>query len=845
MVSGDAPPRGLAVDILKDIARQKDWKLIWQHDSFSGALKRLKTGEIDLVIPLPRAESQATFFDCTDNVILQSWGCLFALRNGALASLPDVQGKRVAYVQNSMLIKPFQELLKRFGLDCELIAVPSNQAMFDGLFGKHYDGGIGDQSATSQLSPGQAERLNRSMVFCPVRLKAAVRKGDPSALLPALNDYLAKGQSDSHSLYAQHMQKWFPNRPHCHSQPLMILGALLGLTLFAFLAYLISKLTTVRRTLGLREGPESPMVVKVLLGGILLGLALWLAISCSEYTWFNRNNYSFAQVFMPFNDAHELLPRVLFIGAFLFAGILVSRILERLLNLQQNTARLAEKLRITLNAIGDAVMATDATGRITQMNPVAEQLTGWQLEEARGKLLTEVLHMFPDGNPQEMDNPVEILSKGEIMDLSNHTVLASRDSRQYRIARSGSPIKNSRGEILGVVLVFRDITQEHKLQEELLTVQKLKSVGTLAGGIAHDFNNILTAIFGNIELALHILPKEHEARSILKDADQALLKAKSLTHQLLTFAKGGSPILGVVNLRETVQKSVHFNLSGSNVKAHLNLPAALWQAKADQDQIHQVLANLTRNACQAMPQGGTLDIAGENIQDLQDSLRPHLTGDFIKLTIRDNGPGIPAQNLERIFDPYFSTKPGSSGLGLAIVHSIIDKHRGHIGVDSSPGIGTTFTVLLPADKSAPEPARPLQPQASAEPSSASSGHVLVMDDEETIRDVATAMLEACDYQVDSAVDGEEALQKYASAQKTDHPFDLVIMDLTIPGGMGGKEAVLKLLKLDPQAKAIVTSGYSTDAAMANYRDYGFKGKLVKPFQLKDLRQEVERVLNLP
>jgi PAS domain S-box-containing protein len=845
MLSGDGQPQGLAVDILRDIAQQKDWKLIWQHDSFSGGLKRLKAGEIDLIIPLPQAESQATFFDCTDNVVLQSWGCLFALRNSPLASFPDVQGKRIAYVQDSMLLEPFQDLLTRFGLTCELIAVPDNQAMFKGLFERRYDGGIGDQSATSLLPPRQGERLNPSMVFCPFRLKAAVRKGDPLGLLPVLDAYLAKGQSDSHSLYAQHLQKWFSNRPRCRSQLPLILASLLGLSMFAFLTYLLLKLKTVRHTLGLGERPESPMVVKILLSGILLALGLWLVLSCSEYTWFNRNNYSVAQVFMPLNDAHELLPRVLFIGVFLFAGVLVSRVLERMLNLQQNTARLAEKLRITLNSICDAVVATDAAGRITQMNPVAERLTGWRLEEARGKLLTEILHIGPDSKQQEMENPIEILSKGETMDLSNHTVLVSRDSRQYQIARSGSPIRNSRGEMLGMVLVFRDVTQEQQTQKVLLTGEKLKSIGTLAGGIAHDFNNILMALFGNIELAVYTLPKGHEARAILKDANQALQRARNLTHQLLTFAKGGTPILEAVDLREIMKNSVSFNLSGSNVKARLSLSDDLWQVKADKDQIHQVMANLTRNACQAMPQGGNLHIDGENIEDLQDSTLPHLTGDFVKLSIRDEGPGIPDQNLERIFDPYFSTKPGGSGLGLAITHSVIDKHHGHIGVSSSPGTGTTFTILLPAEKSSPEAAKSSQPQASAESSTPKSRHILVMDDEEMIRAVATAMLESCGYEVDSAIDGEEALQKYASAQKGDHPFDLVIMDLTVPGGMGGKDAILKLLELDPQAKAIVSSGYSTDAAMANYLDYGFRGRLAKPFQLKDLRQEVERVLKQP
>ena len=511
------------------------------------------------------------------------------------------------------------------------------------------------------------------------------------------------------------------------------------------------------------------------------------------------------------------------------------------INAQQDLLDEREQLFVTIQSIGDGIIATDTSGKVELMNNVAEQMTGWNQNNAAGRKLSEVFNIINEETRKAIENPVNtVLAEGRIVGLANHTILISKHGTEYNIADSAAPIRDIKSNIRGVVLVFQDVTEQLKTEEELFKFKKLESVGVLAGGIAHDFNNILTGLFGNIELAKMKLSRDHEAYSHIETANQALERAIHLTKQLLTFAKGGDPILEAVNLQQVVQTSISFNLSGSNIKAHLNLPDNLWQGKADKGQISQVIANLTINAKQAMPDGGCLYIDAENIKDLKENTALNLSGDFVKLSMRDEGIGISAKHIEKIFDPYFSTKQSGSGLGLAIIHSIITQHNGHIRVVSKPEIGTTFTIYLPAEKSSHKPAATTL-DLTEKPTS-TSGHILVMDDEEIVRDVSAAMLKLCGYTVDFAVDGKEAIEKYISAAKTGCPFDIVIMDLTIPGGIGGQEALKKLLAVAPRAKVIVSSGYSTDPVIANYSEYGFKGRLVKPFQMKTLKTEICKVM---
>lgn len=409
---------------------------------------------------------------------------------------------------------------------------------------------------------------------------------------------------------------------------------------------------------------------------------------------------------------------------------------------------------------------------------------------------------------------------------------------EYQIVISKVTILADGKNILGNLIVFRDETEKLKTEAELLNARKLESIGVLAGGIAHDFNNILAGLFGNIELAKLSLDTNHKSYKFIKTAHDSLERATNLTSQLLTFAKGGDPVLAAVNLKQLIHDVVSFNLSGSHIKAVYEISENLWGINADQGQISQVVSNLVINAQHSMPNGGHIYAQARNIPAQFSDLKV----DTVMLQIRDEGVGIPKEIIERIFDPYFSTKQTGSGLGLAMVRCIIDKHKGSISVESSSGRETTFTVYLPADKSGAWQKRSRQ-EPSFELPAAKALKILVIDDDATVATMLTDMLCLEGYVVDVAEEGNMGIKKYAAAFESNSPYGITFLDLTIPGGTGGKQAIKTILGCNPEAKVIAISGYSTDPIMANHTKYGFSGRLSKPFQLRELRTELSRVLS--
>ncbi|MDQ5977782.1 MAG: Response regulator, partial [Verrucomicrobiota bacterium] len=388
--------------------------------------------------------------------------------------------------------------------------------------------------------------------------------------------------------------------------------------------------------------------------------------------------------------------------------------------------------------------------------------------------------------------------------------------------------------------IREQMEREARLQSELARAGKLESLGLLAGGIAHDFNNLLTVLMGNISLVRMEAGLTGEAAQSMDQAAKAATRARDLTQQLLTFAKGGAPIRSAVSLPEIVREVAEFALRGSKVSARFDLPADLWPADVDKGQIGQVVQNIVINATQAMPDGGMVELALSNRvvgAELAGVLAP---GRYLRLDIADHGPGIAANDLARIFDPYFTTKKQGSGLGLATVHSIVKKHAGHITVESKIGLGTTFHVWLPAASCPATDAGEVQP-VSAVPAPGGT-QVMVMDDEAFIRNLAASILRRHGCGVVAVGDGAAALREFASAREAGRLFDLVILDLTIPGGMGGRETMEQLLRLDPDVKAIVSSGYSNDLVLANYQGHGFRGMISKPYDVSDFTDTVDRVL---
>ncbi len=491
-----------------------------------------------------------------------------------------------------------------------------------------------------------------------------------------------------------------------------------------------------------------------------------------------------------------------------------------------------ERLAVTVRSIGDAVITTDRDGRIALMNPIAEDLTGWHEAEAIGRPLMDVFRIVDQRSGEPCASPVDrVLSTGQIVGLANHTILVDRDGQESIIADSGAPILDLQGEIIGVVLVFRDITGQQRIEKELLKMEKMTSLGVLAGGIAHDFNNFLTGIIGNLSLAkLDVQPGNTVSRA-LDEMEKAAVRAKDLTQQLLTFSKGDEPVRHTTNIGELFRESAQFALRGSNVSCRFSIDEELLPADVDDGQIAQVVHNLIINADQAMPNGGTVLIQGTNVTLPPDNPYALEPGDHIQMSIQDEGIGIHPKHLKKIFDPYFTTKQKGSGLGLAVAYSIITKHGGQLTVDSKLGQGTTFAILLPASEGTH-----VIDTRETKGLVAGHGRILVMDDEDFIRELASVMLDKMGYEVTTAQDGQAAVNRYKEAMAAGHPFDAVILDLTVPGGMGGKETMRRLLSLDPNVRAVVSSGYSNDPVMANHAAYGFCGAVKKPYLVQELSQ---------
>jgi PAS domain S-box-containing protein len=505
---------------------------------------------------------------------------------------------------------------------------------------------------------------------------------------------------------------------------------------------------------------------------------------------------------------------------------------------EKHLAEETERLTVTLRSIGDGVISTDIQGKITLINRVAESLTGWSQSDACGRDLSAVFHIRNEktGAPCA-DLVAEVVRTGTVVGLANHTVLISKDGIQRAIADSAAPIHNLDGEVVGVVIVFRDVTEKQKIEKELVRMEKLESLGVLAGGIAHDFNNILTALLGNIALAKLKSKPGEIVHKRLTEAEKAAARARDLTLQLLTFSKGGAPVKSTASIADIVIESCSFALRGSNVSYQANIDPDLWNVEVDKGQISQVINNIIINADQAMPDGGRITVNVINAGISEDNAPGPRKGDYVRISIGDEGAGIPKEDFQRIFDPYFTTKPRGSGLGLATSYSIVTKHDGFIYVDSEPGAGATFSIYLPAT-----PYKNVSELAEDQVIWKGAGRVLLMDDEESILEFGSEMLSVLGYQPVTASDGKVAVELYEESLRRDNRFDAVIMDLTVPGAMGGGEAIRHLLRIDPNVKAIVTSGYSNDPIMSEYWKHGFSGVVLKPYNINELGKALQQVV---
>jgi PAS domain S-box-containing protein len=490
------------------------------------------------------------------------------------------------------------------------------------------------------------------------------------------------------------------------------------------------------------------------------------------------------------------------------------------------------KYRLLIENANDAIFLADVETRIIiDANKQGEILMGRPISEIIG---LHQSHLHPE---EEADNYKKIFEK--YIKVGGKTTedlyVIREDGRKFPIEISSSIIElEGRKVIQGV---FHDITERKRMEEELLKSDKLESLGVLAGGIAHDFNNLLQSIFLNVSAAKVYSEKGSKAYEMLQETINSLERTRDLTQQLLTFSKGGEPVKKRVSLKTIIPDTVKFALSGSNVKSSISIAADLLPVDADAGQISQVIQNIVINADQSMPGGGIIKVKAENIAvDAEGDLALE-AGKYSVIHIEDSGIGMPSGDLSRIFDPFFTTKERGSGLGLATAYSIIKKHGGLIKVESGIGVGTTFGIYLPVSEGEIREGNGTDYELLK-----GEGRVLVMDDERSMRPSISLILKKLGYEVEFADEGSQALEMYKRSRETGRPFDAAILDLTVPGGMGGEETIEKLLELDPEVKAIVSSGYSDDSVMADHSNYGFKAALIKPYGPEKLSRVLHAVI---
>jgi PAS domain S-box-containing protein len=499
-----------------------------------------------------------------------------------------------------------------------------------------------------------------------------------------------------------------------------------------------------------------------------------------------------------------------------------------------------EQYRSLVEGSHDLIFQCDHQGRFTFVNKAWEKTLGFSVNEILRHRISDL--QTPDVAQKDVRAFAKKLINGPI--TGYETTLVSRNGKAIHLSFNIVSLRSPEGSLLGFQGTAFEISERKKMEEESLRVQKLESIGTLAGGIAHDFNNLLQAILGNIQLAKRSLKPEDRLYSWLTSAEQAGDQAKDLSYRLLTFAKGGDPLKKATSIAKILRETVQLALSGSNISVEFLLDENLYTLEIDEGQIKQVISNIVINAKEVMPRGGHIAVVARNLPSRDGLTFPFQAKNYVHISVEDQGVGIVPKNLPRVFDPYFTTKGMGSekgkGLGLTICHSIITRHDGFINIESVPGVKTIVHIYLPEANSKGNPTEKVTKGMAPR-----KERILLMDDEGFVREVTGEMLVQLGYDVQLVKDGDEAIDAYSGALEQGHPFDAVILDLTIPGGTGGDEAILRLLELDPDVKGILSSGYADNSVMNDFKEFGFRGAIAKPFKLEELASTLTSIIHRP
>jgi len=534
---------------------------------------------------------------------------------------------------------------------------------------------------------------------------------------------------------------------------------------------------------------------------------------------------------MKYEDKHLSIS----IAPFSEGAIVISQDITERIKAEEALRQNEERFRLIIETMPSLLVITDKQGKNIYVSPNTKEITGYSSNELEDKFIWWVHEDYTDRAKKVFDKSFKEHTDGRNFEYK----AVKKDGKIWYASSSWEPIIDEKGDFQGMILQTIDISDKKIMEEEIAKAQKLESIGILAGGIAHDFNNFLTGIIGNISLAKLKMDPKNEIYEILTESEKAAHSAKSLTHQLLTFSKGGVPIKEETDIKDLIKESAKFAIVGSNVNCEFDLQENLWKVVIDISQMNQVINNIILNAIDAIPAEGTITVKAENCKIEERAKIPLKKGKYVKITFKDTGVGIPIENIHKIFDPFFTTKQNGSGLGLATVFSIIKKHKGFIYTESEIGKGTSFHIYLPASI---DGEKEKKQKEEKEKISKSSGKVLIMDDKPFIRKSAERALNLFGYDVSEAEDGEEALILYKEAIDEGKPYDVVILDLTIPGAMGGLRTLNALRKIDPNVRAIVSSGYSEDPVMSEHEKFGFNAIIKKPYEYKELAETVKKLI---
>lgn len=580
----------------------------------------------------------------------------------------------------------------------------------------------------------------------------------------------------------------------------------------------------------------------IVLFSVFFSIYFWITDAALERLWFPKRGTSFLDLLFPINDLHEMYMRGIAVMAFITSGFAVFKVIQVLKKQQKQTISLAQNLSTTLDSIGDGVISTDKNGIINRLNPIAEKLTGWSSAEAVGKTMNEVFVIKNSITNDSIDNPIQkVIKSKRILSFGQNIVLISKYGEKFAVSNSAAPIISEAGELVGTILVFRDITEEVEIQQRLKHSQRMDAIGQLAGGVAHDFNNMLGGIIGFAELLAKKVESDKESSTYIEMIIDTSEKAAGLTKKLLAFAKKSNIPSTSVDMHTIIYDSVELLRRTIDKRIDLitNLNATNNFVVGDPSQLQNILINMGINAGYAIEQTGSISFSTADIYVTEDYISNNditvKSGNYIEIKVTDTGRGIPKENLNKIFEPFFTTRENGkgTGLGLSAVYGTVQQHKGDIEVSSTIDCGTTFTVILPATNET------VQKNTKVEiPPKCSSGNVLIVDDEYIMRLTATRILEEYGYNTTTACDGLEAIKLYKQAPNS---FNLVILDMIMPG-MNGKDCFQELQKINPEVKAILASGFSNDVDIKAMKDKGLKSFISKPYRSSELIEIVNKML---